>query len=206
METITNKTNHSLPKYPGYIFKLANLIVVFGALLALLIFVKHPESFNTQTPCLVCNLLGTAIFAIFMIIEMRILFPLRFHVKSKWYKVMLASFICFVIGILTSILIVYVPKISVNTLIANLSILMILGLITIGIYTYARYKIQKEIFIRRGIEIAKAKKDLEKTSSDLKTEYDKLTKDVQTKNDVELIGKEATSGIYNDEKSDQSTT
>ncbi|WEK83318.1 MAG: hypothetical protein L3I91_01295 [Mycoplasma sp.] len=198
MNQPTENKSVNIAKWPKYLFQLANVIVVIGAILALGIFLKQNDSQYIRTPVLVCNIIGIVASIVFLFFETRTITPLRFHTRAKWFKLILIDVLLYSLMILASVLLVYILKVDTKiTLIINVALTAVWSLILIGIYSYARFQIHKEILMRRD---GKNSVDPENTKA-LNKAYDDLTKPtIKQTDETDLIGKEATSGIYDESK------
>lgn len=198
MENTQNiKHQKIIPTWTKYLFQFCNVVLLIGAVISFAIFKKDSLSPYIRTPALICNIIGIIGFMIFLFFEAKIVLPLKFHLPPKWFKLILLTAAFYSLLILISVIIVFLFGLSQLTLILNIVILLVLTLVIQGFYTYIRFKMEKIMLMRRN---GKNIDDQDEDKDRIDDAYKTLTEPVKTIDETDLIGKQATSGIYDETK------
>ena len=190
--------------YTYYIFLLCNFIVMLGLTISLIFTVNNNPDQDFHLPVIICNVISLAILVVFLYLESRIIIPYKFHINHKWYRFFLASMIIFGVILVTSTIIVYLPiqwnkYISIGLLVGS----MLISFVSMALYRYARFHIDKDVYLRRhGIEVQKTL-EAEKTREEERKhigslsdeEFNKLKDKVNDSSHSDHIGQRATSGL-----------
>lgn len=135
----------------AYLYMCINVIVVIGAAITFIFFHKSdkkPDEIKINLISLIFNFLAIFLLAIFLFFETRNILAKKFHINHKWYKFFIASVILFAIMCSFSTIICNWLPLKEWKINLNLIITMTVSLICIGLYWYARFHIDKDIFQR----------------------------------------------------------
>ncbi len=193
--------------YTYYIFWLSNFISMLGLAISLIFTSKNNPNLDYKLPVIICNIISLSIFAAFKYLESRIIIQYRFHINHKWYGWFIASALMFSLMLMISTIIVCLPvewsKIWSISLFASC---MTFSLITIGIYKYARFNIDKEIYLRKN-GIQAQKKEVSKINHQQKhkqidnisdKEFKRMSNKIDNSSPKNHIGKKATSNLIDE--------
>ncbi len=193
--------------YTHYIFLLCNFISMLGLAISLIFTYKNNPDFDYKLPVIICNVISLTILAVFLYLESRIIIPYRFHINHKWYGWFIASALMFSLMLVISTIIVCLPvEWSKFWSIGLFAGCMAFSLITIGIYKYARFHIDKEIYLRKnGIQIQKEEKSKLNNQQEQKQidnmpdkEFKKMHDKIDNSSSNNNIGKKATSNLIDE--------
>ena len=198
--------------YTYYIFLLCNFLVMLGLTISLIFTFKNNPDQNFQLPVIICNVMALAILVVFLYLETKIIIPYKFHINHKWYRFFLASLVIFGIVLIASTIIVYLPIVwNIYWSIALLVCSMLISFVCMGLYRYARFHIDKDIYLRKhGVEVQKtletekARKEERKHIDSLSAEeFNKMKDKINDSSSSDYIGQKATSGLTDDLENDE---
>ncbi len=133
----------------AYLYMFINIIVVIGAAITFILFRRSPNVFfEISLLSSIFNFLAIFLLAIFLFFETRNILAKKFHINHKWYKFFIGSIILFAIMCSFSTIICWLWPLEEWKVNLNLIITMIVSIICIGLYWYARFHIDKDIFQR----------------------------------------------------------
>ena len=198
--------------YTYYIFLLCNFLVMLGLTISLIFTVNNNPGQDFHLPVIICNVIALAILVVFLYLESRIIIPYKFHINHKWYYFFLASVILFGLILIISTIIVYLPVVwskywGIGVLVGS----MVLSFVCMGLYRYARFHIDKDIYLRKhGIEVQKTL-ETEKTREEERKridalsaeEFNKMKDKINDSDDADHIGQQATSGLTEELENDE---
>lgn len=191
----------------AYLYMFINVLCVLGATISLILFFKQPENDFIKYFPIITNLISLIILLVFLYFETKVIIPKKFHVNPKWYKFFMASVASFGLMTIFSILFIYLANLNKLIIILHLAILMAWSLINIGLYWYARFHIDQDIYRRQhGIDVKntllfekKRKIDRDQVDKLSNQEFSSLKKKLDN-NTKDLIGKKPTSGLLDEAK------
>ncbi len=119
---------------------------------------------NYYIPSLICSLIAIVLLGLFFYYDTKDFNLIKFHVPRKLFKFYYSSLIVFMVGILFAIVYLFCYPSSISTIsnttfyVIGLVILCLITLVGIGLYRYARYKIDLAIYLRKhGKTVSEAK-------------------------------------------------
>ena len=204
-----------------YIFVIANFLIVLGVAITWIVF--SVEGTNIQLaflPTLICNLCSLLIIGLFIFFENKQISPKIHHFQKKWLKFyiisMLVYFIAFILSIVSFLLVsigglkpnVAADASMITTIyIIFFSLVAVISAISTGIYRYARFKIDLDLYRRkRGVVVVEETKALEEKKqrqSLEKEEYEKI-KESSEKTSHHPSQTSASSGLFDIAKENDS--
>lgn len=200
--------------YTYYIFLLCNFVVMLGLAICLIFTKNQNPDFDFKLPVIVCNIVSLFIFSAFLYLESRIILPYRFHINHKWYGWFITSIVIFAIILITSTVIVCLPVgWTMGWAIGLFSGCVGVSLISVGIYRYGRFRIDKEIFQRKNgiyaeqekIEKQKHERSRQQVNQMSDAEFKKMRDKINSSSSTDYIGKKATSNLVDELDEDEET-
>ena len=213
-----------------YLFLLSNFLVIIGAAIYLVIYLKNfPNESGTKPADIflnawmyptIFNSVSILVMLVFAFYEVKEIIPLRFHTKWKWYKFIFAALISYLFMLIFAFIfvslthpsgVIDISVINRNMPIVLLSILMVWALATIILYRYGRFHIDQDIFRRRhGIEVTEKIKHDQKRNTEREKidkasgeEFKKMRDSINDTKDDSLKNAKATSGLFDKMKQDE---
>lgn len=198
--------------YTYYIFLLCNFLVMLGVTISLIFTVNNNPDQDFHLPVIICNVISLAILVVFLYLESRTIIPYKYHINHKWYRFFLASMIIFGIILIVSTIIVYLPIVwnkywSIGVLVGS----MLISFVCMGLYRYARFHIDKDIYLRRhGVEVQKTletekahEEERKRIDSLSREEFNKMKDKINDSSSSDHIGQQATSGLTEELEDDE---
>ena len=141
-----------------YIFLLANVIILVSCFITWGMIFKGLSN-SLHLPILICNLLATALVALFLLIEYRNTIPKIVHFQKKWLWWYLSAITIFVLSIIFNFTFYYFAIQNSNfkqlkthrtnwKFLLHIIVISILTLVSIALQRYARFRIDLDIYRR----------------------------------------------------------
>ena len=198
--------------YTYYIFLLCNFAVMLGLAICWIFTKNQNPDFDFKLPVIICDIIALFIFTAFLYLESRIILPYRFHINHKWYGWFITSIVIFAIILITSTVVVCLPVgWTMVWAIGLFSCCVVVSLISVGIYRYGRFHIDKEIFQRKNgiyakqekIEQQKHEQSRQQVNQMSDVEFKKMRDKINSSSSTDYIGKKATSNLVDELDEDE---
>jgi hypothetical protein len=155
----------------------ANVLIIMGIAITWGIFGKIGNTNNVSyIPIIVCNILSGALMGLFYFFDSREIYLVRQHIPRQYFTLYFLGgfifvfnliFVFIMIGFIDQIFEAFNQSSRVNVSFGIIfGISALISLVTIGVYRYARYKIDLTLYLRRR---GKTPNDLPKLDSDKAT-------------------------------------